>query len=47
MVAGQKWLLQPGDVISFQADQRHSYANPTRSTAVGYSVVLIAPMAAR
>jgi len=47
VVAGQKWLLQPGDVVSFQADQRHSYANPTRSTAVGYSVVLLAPMAAR
>ena len=47
VVAGQEWLLQPGDVISFPGDQRHSYANPGRSTAVGYSVVLLAPIAAR
>jgi XRE family transcriptional regulator, regulator of sulfur utilization len=47
VVGGQEWLLRPGDVISFRADQRHSYANPTRSTSVGYSVVLLAPIAAR
>ncbi|HYV65144.1 MAG TPA: XRE family transcriptional regulator [Myxococcales bacterium] len=47
VVAGEEWLLEPGDVISFRADQRHSYANPTRHTAVGYSVVLLAPMSAR
>ena len=47
VVAGEEWLLEPGDVISFRADQRHSYANPTRQTAVGYSVVLLAPISAR
>ena len=47
VVSGQEWLLEPGDVISFRADQRHSYANPTRQTAVGYSVVLLAPIGAR
>ena len=47
VVAGEKWLLQPGDVVSFRADQRHSYANPLRATAVGYSVVLLAPIASR
>jgi transcriptional regulator with XRE-family HTH domain len=47
VVAAQEWVLEPGDVISFRADQRHSYANPTRETAVGYSVVLLAPMSAR
>ena len=47
MVSGQEWVLEPGDVISFRADQRHSYANPTRQTAVGYSVVLLAPIGAR
>jgi XRE family transcriptional regulator, regulator of sulfur utilization len=47
VVAAQEWVLEPGDVISFRADQRHSYANPTREIAVGYSVVLLAPMSAR
>src|SRR2546425_8251647 len=47
VVAGEKWLLQPGDVVSFRGDQRHSYANPARATAVGYSVVLLAPIASR
>ena len=47
LVAGEKWLLQPGDVVSFRGDQRHSYANPARATAVGYSVVLLAPIASR
>jgi len=47
VVAGEKWLLEPGDVVSFRADQRHSYANPARTSAVGYSVVLLAPIGAR
>jgi len=47
VVSGQQWILEPGDVISFRADQRHSYSNPTRQTAVGYSVVLLAPIGAR
>jgi transcriptional regulator with XRE-family HTH domain len=46
-VAGEKWTLQPGDVVSFRGDQRHSYANPTHAPAVGYSVVLLAPVGAR
>src|SRR4051812_42583285 len=41
LVAGEKWLLQPGDVVSFRGDQRHSYINPMRAPAVGYSVVLL------
>jgi transcriptional regulator with XRE-family HTH domain len=47
VVPGEQWLLQPGDVVSFRADQRHSYSNPGRTTAVGYSVVLLAPIASR
>jgi transcriptional regulator with XRE-family HTH domain len=47
VAGGEKWLLNPGDVISFRGDQRHSYANPGRAPAVGYSVVLLAPMASR
>jgi transcriptional regulator with XRE-family HTH domain len=46
-VAGEEWVLGPGDVVSFRGDQRHSYANPGRGPAVGYSVVLLAPLAAR
>ena len=34
---------RPGDVVVFRGDQRHSYRNPGRSAAVGYSVVLLAP----
>lgn len=47
LVAGEKWVLGPGDVVSFRGDQRHSYANPARSPAVGYSVVLLAPIGSR
>jgi len=44
VVAGEKWRLRPGDVVSFRGDQRHSYANPARVPAVGYSVVMLAPV---
>jgi transcriptional regulator with XRE-family HTH domain len=47
VAGGQEWLLGPGDVISFRGDQRHSYSNPGRTHSVGYSVVLLAPMASR
>ncbi|PKN54134.1 MAG: DNA-binding protein [Deltaproteobacteria bacterium HGW-Deltaproteobacteria-14] len=43
VVAGDTWHLRPGDVISFRADQKHSYANPGGETAVGYSVVVLVP----
>lgn len=42
VVAGQKFELGPGDVVVFRGDQRHSYANPGESTAIGYSVVTLA-----
>ena len=41
-VAGAQWTVGPGDVLVFRGDQRHSYHNPGRETAVGYSVVLLA-----
>jgi quercetin dioxygenase-like cupin family protein len=47
VVGGESFHLRPGDVVSFRADQRHSYSNPARTPAVGYSVVLLAPMANR
>ena len=41
-VAGEQWSVGPGDVLVFRGDQRHSYRNAGRETAVGYSVVLLA-----
>jgi len=41
-VAGTQWTVGPGDVLVFRGDQRHSYRNAGRETAVGYSVVLLA-----
>jgi XRE family transcriptional regulator, regulator of sulfur utilization len=43
-VAGGSWTLAPGDVVVFRGDQRHSYSNPGRATAIGYSVVVLAPL---
>jgi transcriptional regulator with XRE-family HTH domain len=39
---GEVFELRPGDVVVFAGDQRHSYRNPGRAPAVGYSVVLLA-----
>ena len=47
VVGGETFQLGPGDVVSFRADQRHSYSNPARTASVGYSVVLLAPLANR
>lgn len=43
---GERWELHPGDVVTFRGDQRHAYVNPGNRTAVGYSVVVLAPAAA-
>ncbi len=43
LASGEGWLLNPGDVVVFRGDQRHSYRNEGRSKAVGYSVVALAP----
>ncbi len=42
VAAGERWQLEPGDVIAFRGDQRHSYSNPGRTPAIGYSVVALA-----
>lgn len=47
LAAGERWRLQPGDVLAFRGDQRHSYANPGTRTAIAYSVVVLAPSLAR
>jgi transcriptional regulator with XRE-family HTH domain len=43
-VGGEPFTLEAGDVVVFRGDQRHSYHNPGGRTAVGYSVVLLAPV---
>ena len=42
VAAGERWELAHGDVVVFHGDQKHSYANPGASTAIGYSVVVLA-----
>lgn len=44
-VAGERWKLTPGDLVAFQGDQKHAYANPGNKPAVAYSVVILAPVA--
>jgi len=41
--SGESWVLDPGDVVVFRGDQRHSYRNAGRVAAVAYSVVMLAP----
>lgn len=42
--AGERFDLSAGDVLSFQGDQPHSYANEGTKTAVLFSVVTLAPL---
>ncbi|WXB20363.1 XRE family transcriptional regulator [Pendulispora albinea] len=42
VAAGERWQLEPGDLVAFRGDQRHSYANPGERPAVAYSVVALA-----
>lgn len=44
--AGARYDLAQGDVAAFEGDQPHSYHNTGRITAVGFSVVTLAPMPA-
>jgi transcriptional regulator with XRE-family HTH domain len=41
VASGESWTLEPGDVVVFRGDQKHSYANPGDRAAVGYSVVVL------
>ncbi len=40
---GERWLLEPGDVVVFRGDQRHGYRNSGNDTAVAYSAVSLSP----
>lgn len=46
VASGESWDLDPGDVVVFRGDQRHSYRNSGRTAAVAYSVVALAPVGA-
>jgi transcriptional regulator with XRE-family HTH domain len=44
VASGERWLLEPGDVLVFRGDQRHGYRNPdARLFARAVSVVCFAP----
>jgi quercetin dioxygenase-like cupin family protein len=45
VASGESFRLENGDVVVFRGDQRHSYFNPGRKPAVGYSVVMLQPVA--
>jgi XRE family transcriptional regulator, regulator of sulfur utilization len=42
-VAGERYTLAEGDVVSFRGDQRHGYYNPGKGVAVAYSAIAFAP----
>jgi transcriptional regulator with XRE-family HTH domain len=41
--SGSSWQLEPGDVVVFRGDQRHSYRNLGKAESVAFSVVLLPP----
>lgn len=43
-VAGERYMLAEGDVVTFRGDQRHGYHNPGKTPAVAYSVIAFAPV---
>lgn len=44
IASGESFMMQEGDVVVFRGDQRHSYVNRGKKTAVGYSVVMLRPI---
>lgn len=42
VASGEEYRLEPGDVVAFRGDQRHSYVNDGPKSAVAYSFVIIA-----
>lgn len=40
--SGERYALEPGDVVVFRGDQAHGYRNPGPRPAVAYSVVTLA-----
>ncbi len=44
VAGGEQFTINAGDVVVFKGDQKHSYANSTTRTAVGYSMVMLQPV---
>ncbi len=42
-IEGEQFDLKKGDVAAFQGNQRHTYHNPGRTSAIGFSVVSLTP----
>lgn len=42
-VAGERYSLGEGDLVTFRGDQRHAYANIGTTTAIAYSAIAFAP----
>ena len=42
-IAGERFLVEPGDVVVFRGDQRHAYHNPGKDEAIAYSAIAFAP----
>lgn len=42
--AGETWRVEPGELVVFRGDQRHSYKNVSRELTVAYSVVAFSPV---
>lgn len=42
--SGERWTLEPGDVVVFRGDQKHGYRNLSAQTAIAYSVIAFAPI---
>ena len=43
-VAGERYRLAEGDVVTFRGDQRHGYRNTANTTTIAYSVIAFAPV---
>ncbi len=41
VASGERYLLEPGDVVVFRGDQKHSYVNRDARVAVAYSAVVL------
>jgi transcriptional regulator with XRE-family HTH domain len=45
VASGEAFRMSEGDAVVFRGDQKHSYANVGRKIAIGYSVVMLRPLA--
>lgn len=43
VASGTSYTLEPGDVVVFRGDQRHSYRNLDPDAAIAFSIVLLPP----